>query len=244
MHSIKILKTNQVYRVTDLIFRRGVRWEQDREAILSDPQYSDTILYAYLTQKKRENDLATFRKIVRQFQDRYEQPSLSSLVVHLRLGDVMDDWDDNHPQKYLQTKKMFQDLILEDLPDIKNATIVTALHFGANPINNMYFYSDKAKQRSFDILNLVSDQLQKKGMKVSYKSSEDIDEDLCYLAGSKYFLRSLSDFSRIAIECMPARAKIWSPDDTPVYHKPWHSVFNRKFRKFHGYSPTVQQKKV
>ncbi len=209
MDNIKILKTNQVYRVNDLVLQRGIRWQQDRETILSDPKYRETILYSYLTQKRYERDFQTFKLVVRDHQSKYERPSHDSLVIHLRLGDVMDLNDTQH---YEKARQIYKDLHLIGLPRLKDATIVTALHFGANPLNNKYFYSDIAKERSFEILQLLSEELKIQGLNVSYKSSENIDEDLCFMSGSKYFLKSLSGLSNIVAKCMHNGSLIWPPE--------------------------------
>ncbi|MCW5213712.1 hypothetical protein VU04_12525, partial [Desulfobulbus sp. TB] len=125
MDNIKILKTNQVYRVSDLVFCRGIRWKQDRETILSDPQYRETILHDYLTQKRYERDLEIFKRVVREHQAKYEKPFTDCLVIHLRLGDVMDDT--NGRPLYEKSQKIYSKLHLTGLPDLKRATIVTAL---------------------------------------------------------------------------------------------------------------------
>ena len=91
MKDIKILRTNSIYRVTDIIFRKGIRWEQDRKSILTEPLYKNTILYDYLSQMNHEEDLETFKRVVIHHQQKYELPSPNTLVVHLRLGDIMDD---------------------------------------------------------------------------------------------------------------------------------------------------------
>jgi hypothetical protein len=220
--NIKILKTNQVYRVTDLVFQKGIRWQQDRETILSDRKYSETILYYYLTQKRYERDLETFKRVVRDHQSKYEKPSPDSLVIHLRLGDVMDDI--NGRPLYEKSRQICKDLHFIDLPRLKHATIVTALHFGANTLNNKYFYSDVAKERSFEILQLFSDKLKIKGLNVSYKSTENIDEDLCFMSGSKYFVRGLSGFSDLIANCMDNGSLIWPPEGGHPYKK---SILNQ-----------------
>ncbi len=224
--SIKILKMNQVYRVTDLVFRGGIRWQRDREIILSDPEYRDTILYSYLTQKKHEDDLETFKRVVRVHQSKYERPLTDSLIIHLRLGDVMDDH--NARCHYEKSKKLYKDIVLESLPNVRHATIVTALHFGANPLNNKYFYTDRAKERSFEILELLSNELELKGLDVSYKSTENIDEDICFMAGSKYFLQSLSGLSNLVTGCLDDGSMVWSPKGGKAFKTSKYYTFRER----------------
>ncbi|MDJ0580604.1 hypothetical protein [Crocosphaera sp.] len=224
--SIKILRMNQVYRVTDLVFCRGIRWQEDRETILCDPRYRETILYSYLTQKRYEKDLETFERVVRDHRLKYEKPSPDSLVIHLRLGDVMDDI--NGRPLYGKSRKIYHDLDLIGLPSLKHTTIVTALHFGANPMNNKYFYSDIAKERSFEIFQLLSDTLKVQGLEVACKSTENIDEDLCFMSGSKYFVKGLSRFSDLVATCMDNGSLIWSPEGGQPYKKTRINSFTRQ----------------
>ncbi|NEQ49253.1 MAG: hypothetical protein F6K11_03845 [Leptolyngbya sp. SIO3F4] len=217
MENIKILKANQVYRVSDLVFCKGIRWQQDRKTILSDPQYRETILYSYLTQKRYEKDFKIFKRVVRAHQTKYAKPSSNSLVIHLRLGDVMDDM--NGKSLYEKSREIYKNLHLIGLPKVKHATIVTALHFGANSLNGKYFYSDIAKEKSFEILQLLSDKLKIDGLDISYKSTENIDEDLCFMSGSTYFLKGLSGFSDLVSSCMCNGSFIWSPQGGKPYKK-------------------------
>jgi len=214
---IKILRANQVYRIVDLVLCKGIRWQQDRATILSDPEYRETILYGYLTKMKHERDLETFARVVGEHQARYEHPAPDSLVVHVRLGDVMEDAIER--PLYQRSKQLYGGLGTRDFLGLKQATIVTALHFGANPLNKKYFYSDLAMERSFEILELLSRELEHKGMHVSYRSSENIDEDVCFMAGSRYFVMGLSDLSGLIGECLPDGALIWSLHDNRLYRK-------------------------
>ena len=80
---IKKLKSNKHYRINDLFFGWGIRWESDREKILSDPDYKGTILFDYLSKKKQELDYPLFKEIVqsktKQFS--YPIPDKDELVI-------------------------------------------------------------------------------------------------------------------------------------------------------------------
>ena len=100
---------------------------------------------------------------------------------------------------------------MEPRPEVDKATIVTVLHFGANPVNGKYFYTDRARDRSFEVLQILTEDLQARGFKVSYKSSENIDEDICFMAGSRYFVKAISELSNLIFECLPSGTLVWSP---------------------------------
>ena len=89
--SIKILKQNKFYRIADLFYRDGNRWEHDRKEILKNPIYKNTILYDYLSQKTTESDFNLFKKIALNHANKYKtKPKPDELVFHLRLGDAFD----------------------------------------------------------------------------------------------------------------------------------------------------------
>ncbi|MBE9061355.1 hypothetical protein [cf. Phormidesmis sp. LEGE 11477] len=125
----------------------------------------------------------------------------------------MDD-DKNHAwRSYEKCKRVYQRLALGSLPNLTTATVVAALHFGANSSNQKFFYSDKAKFRSFEILQLVSDRLKLEGLEVSYKSTDNIDEDICFMAGSRYYVKSFSGLSNLVSECLSYGSCVWTPDN-------------------------------
>lgn len=204
MEELKILKENKVYRVGDLFFRAGVRWEKDRESILNEEKYKDTILFHYLTNKKREFDYEAFYQAVKivSLQKNYKKPLDDELVIHLRLGDVMSNFDG----RYFAMKNIYNDFYRKiNIKNIKKATIVTALHFGANEVNNLFFYNKRDHQRSLDLLELIKTQTKQIGLDLNIYSNEDIDADLSYMCYSKMFVPSLATMMKII---NPVRAKI------------------------------------
>ena len=204
MQEVKVLKENKVYRVGDLFFMGGVRWKKDRESILREDRYKDTILFHYLSNKKREFDYETFYKAVKlvSFQKQYKKPLNDELVIHLRLGDVMSNCDG----RYLAMKNIYNDFYREiSVRNIKKVTIVTALHFGANEVNNLFFYNKRDHDRSLDLLQSIKSQTERLGLEVNIYSNEDVDADLSYMCYSKMFIPSLATMMRIV---NPVRAKI------------------------------------
>lgn len=219
METVKSLQENPVYRVTDVVHRKGIRWQQDRATILRDPSYQHTILYEYLKRMRHEDDIKLFRAILRRRQRLIDLPSRDSLVVHLRLGDVMDDHDDQRWRSFDYCRAVYSQLVLPSLPALADAVIVTALHFGANDLNGKYFFSSKAVDRSYQLLDIVTRRLSSFGLPVSIKSSESVDEDLCFMAASRYFVKGISGLSDLISHCLPHGALIWTPGSRVVQEK-------------------------
>jgi hypothetical protein len=215
---VKILKHNSVYRVVDVIFRSGNRWRDDRNTICTDQAYEHSILRAYLEQMTVDGDFATLRRIVHEHTalHQIDRPDPSTLVVHLRLGDIMGHRGDS-PRGRAMAEACYRglaDLVAAGGIDVTNATIVTALHFGANESNRRHFHSDEAEQNSFEILALVVDQLSRLGLDVSIRSSTDVDQDLCFMAGSTFFVKGLSLLSDVVAECLSNTATVLTFDSS------------------------------
>jgi len=209
LDGIRVLKENKTYRIADLILCKGVRWREDRQTILNNSKYADSILFKYLSRKRYENDLDTLKKTIHEHIDEnnIDQPREDELVVHLRLGDVMDNYDKRTYDKCLETyKNLARKVPIKKLP-VKRATLVTAMHFGANEKNGKYFFTENAQNRSYTIAELVASQLVGLELDVKVFSHEDIDLDLCYMVGSRYFLKGQSKLSDLVVECLDPSAK-------------------------------------
>lgn len=211
---IKKLKSNKHYRVNDLFFGWGMRWQQDRFEILNNPKYKDSILFEYLSKKEQELDYSLFKEILRRHTEekKYKTPNYDELVIQLRLGDIMDSLDYNFAKKksiYFYSD-FFSHIDISGL-SINKITAVTALHFGDNEINGKYSYSEKAVEDSFKIVKSLSEQCKKKGYDLNIYSHEDVDQDLCYLAHSKYFVKGITPLGDLIVKCLPWDSIIYEP---------------------------------
>ena len=212
--SIKILRENKFYRIADLFYMTGNRWEQDRNEILTNPAYKDTILYDYLTQKESDKDFSLFRNIARQHSTKYsEQPKATELVFHLRLGDAFDpngkDRVNNRIQWAHNQYKVFFRRNRVMLEAYNEVTVVTAMHFGPDELTGNYYYSDECYNESIKFLNYFSKRLNDFGCKINIISNENIDEDICYIIRAKHFVPGMSKFSTLLADCIQDDAKLY-----------------------------------
>ena len=194
---VRVLESNTTYRLADLIFRKGIRWQIDRNTILADKAYDETILKDYLKGMRQEEDWKHLKAVVLSHSRRYQVPHSDELVIHLRLGDIMGESTEFASRGFERAFKVYGDFDIDLPKDIKSVSIVTALHFGANELNNKYFYSALAHERSLRVVRALKSNLESKGYSPKLVSSENVDSDFCYLASSNYFVRSysrLSDF--------------------------------------------------
>jgi len=202
-NEVKILSDNSVYRVTDLIHQRGVRWEKDRAEILSNPKFKDTIMFDYLMEKEKEWDYALLKSLIEKHTKKYNYPipEENELVVHLRMGDVVGEGDCCPGFEAINNMyKGFWDNLNADQFD--KVTFVVALHFGANDLTGQYYYSDKVKDDNFTILENIKKQTEDVGKEMNIYSSSEPDKDICYMTHARHYMKSMSELSTIVSKCM------------------------------------------
>ena len=204
---VVVLKKNSVYRVSDVFFRRGWRWQKDRKTILNDEEFKDTIMFDYLTEKRNEGDFKTFRKIVKRHSEKnqYPQADRNHLVVHMRLGDVMD----NHRKQRCMNRynEFYERGSIKNLP-ITKVIIVTALHFGHNSMRNRFYYTPKAVRKSWKVIRDFERQTHEAGFGLGVFSNENVDKDICFMASSRFFVKGQTSLSSIIARCLHKDSKV------------------------------------
>lgn len=210
LQNISILKENKVYRIADVFTGAGIRFKSDCNSILTKPQYNNTILFNYLQNKRQHRDILTMQKIIDRHIDLYNYPTPeeNELVIHLRLGDILDNKKnlDYYHKNYKHLNKKI------DFKKFSTISIVTALHFGSfddHPKGPLYMFSEKAKENSFTFFRYVESQINESGHSVNLISSDDIDQDFCYMAKSQWFVKSKRGFSHLISKLLPNSAKFF-----------------------------------
>ena len=207
--SVQLLKENKFYRIADIVNRTGKRWEQDREKILSDEKYKDTILKKYLTCKKNEPDLECLKKIIKEHGEanNFEKPSANEIVIHLRTGDILNPIIPRHRTMHMNPwrENLFKALpkILKE-NNIEKVTLVTALHYGANEIHNRFFYEEESHYRSLQYINSIKVGISNITNKETFIfSNKEIDRDFFYLKSANHYIPSnVGSFSSLIIELL------------------------------------------
>lgn len=210
---IKVLKENKYYRFSDLFFQSGFRWEQDRNIILNDGKFKDSILRQYLEQKTKEQDYKILKKIIKNYtiKNNLKLPSKSELVIHLRCGDIFEQADNFSKNKVKKQYNLIDDLIKKKFANIINkASVVTAMHFGANELHNRYFYSEEVYNENIKFLEFFESRINDIGYELNIVSNKNFDLDLCYMASSYHFLKSISMISNIIERCLDKTAKVYN----------------------------------
>jgi len=131
---------------------------------------------------------------------KYTKPKSNTLVIHLRLGDVLSK---KYIDDYVYNLDYYRDLLkrIKKNKTIKGIDIVTGLH------KNVY-----VKQSSVYLNKVIN--IFKDDYKVSVILTKNPDKDLYYMCNSKYFANSGGGFSRLVINYLReiANATIFSDE--------------------------------
>ena len=211
IQKISILRENKVYRIADLFNESGIRFKSDINSIFTDSQYKNSILFDYFQSKQKLKDITTMQKVIDQHIDLYNYPipEKNELVIHLRLGDLLNQKKvENH---YYQ---MFEGLNKKiNFKNFSKISIVTALHFGSfddHPKGRpLYMFSEKTKEKSFNLFRFIESQINTAGHSVNLISSDNIDQDFCYMSKSQWFVKSKRGFSFLICGLLPESAKFF-----------------------------------
>jgi hypothetical protein len=196
---------SQVYRLGDVF--NGYVWRHSKNASNTVcASFPSSIACQYLRKSSRSNNWDLLMKIIK------EQPSSipenKTLVVHLRLGDVLD-WPHYRNGRgcrspagcyYVRPLRYFEHIACKTV----NKVVIVA-----NPEyrENLYGHFHSMRYR-----DLVRDIFSKHNFSVIYRTSTP-DKDLYYMCNAKYFLPSYGGFSNIARECVRRNNGIIVSDD-------------------------------
>lgn len=207
---VKIFKNNSNYRFNDIINHKGLehRKSYTRE-ILNDKKYNNTILQEYV-KRCPENNLGkrtykNYKKLTYTVMNEYieknniELPSNDELVIHLRLGDVIE-----HKKRGELLKKDFVYIINNYINkyNIKKCTFVTAFNYhGKDPKYNWEYTENKQNKNVLLLKNFLLNLCEKVNIEIDVKSSVNIDEDFIYMMKAKYFEYDIEQgFSKFIID--------------------------------------------
>tara|TARA_B100000035_G_scaffold200347_2_gene171368 strand:+ start:787 stop:1479 length:693 start_codon:yes stop_codon:yes gene_type:complete len=153
---IRVLKNNKVYRIGDIVYCRGPkRWLMDRISIMNKPKYRNSILYNYLKEINIEedagnnNDGVEWDKFIKSIKNFYEDNLVNlkidnkELCINIRCGDIVTDnqW---HKSCYIfNPEKVIENVNILISDQIEKITILAAMHYGSDEIDNRFFFDKK-----------------------------------------------------------------------------------------------------
>jgi len=137
---------------------------------------SKYVKYSGYSESYKKHDYDILSKIFNEYN--YEKPDNETLVVHLRLGDILNLSNPDF-SKYYYDIDFYHELLekVKQNQNIKKVDIVTGLH------KNLYI------KESNDRLNKIRN-IFEENYPVNVIITNDPDKDLYYMCHSKYFIRS------------------------------------------------------
>ena len=193
------------YRLGDIIRKKGQIWnnpntdlksfhEGDRNSaknylinvskLYPESYASKYLKYVEFPKSFKIKDLDILKKIF--VESTYGKPSEDSLVIHLRLGDALNDkYKDNYSYNIDHYHKLYEKI--KNKVEIKRVDIITGLH-----------KNEKTKE-SNDKLNEIKN-IFSKTYPTEIIITKNPDKDLYYMCHSKYFARSGGGFSELVVD--------------------------------------------
>ena len=206
INKIQLLKKNEHYRIGDVIFHNGDRWEESNREILENDYYKGTILREYIDRCPDNNfgDMnPNYKKLISDIINEkinnkgYILPLKKELVIHLRLGDVANSkngyfLNKNYKKKIEGYKKYYK---------ITKVTFCTAFHYGNYIEKNLWIYNDDTHRKNISGLTKLLNSLKEiPDIFIDFKSSKNPDDDFIYMIKSNFFIRDQGGFSTIIQE--------------------------------------------
>ena len=201
------------YRLGDVIYRKATDNLFNRT--LYSIKWKNTIADQYYKKKKKYQDYETLYQIVKNKSKKVKIPDGipdgKTLVIHLRIGDVIEneylgsiddllegksDYKGSDGWYYLKDYKYFENNIEKIKDKINKIVIVGGYHCANNPIRSK-IYLEK-------LINFM----QKKNYIIEQRIDKySSDEDFIYMSNSSYFLRSGGGYSKLANEMVKMNNK-------------------------------------
>jgi hypothetical protein len=206
INNIKILKHNSDYRISDIIYKLGERWEHSGNIVLKNEKYKETILQEYL----KINGLYTnpnldiLLKIIEKYNSHNNLPipQNNEIVIHLRMGDVVvHNWFLS--KNYIE---LINNILIKN-NNINKVTFVTcfayqewskeSLHLRKNA--PLWEYTEEKQNKNIEKINVLFNDILHSFPNIEIKiySNCDIDKDICYCVLSKNFIHDNGGFTNL-----------------------------------------------
>jgi hypothetical protein len=177
LSDIRVFKKNSTYRIGDLLLHSGPRWHIDRQEVIVNEKYKNTLLHKYFHQFKvdkhmwdlkmlnysaeQANKLSTydntntaldFKRITDQH--RVAIPS-SYLLIHLRCGDIVSPNCGHYTGCHIfHHYKLINTISKKIHSGVKKIVIISVMHYGADNLkHHRYHWTQQKHDANFKLLN-------------------------------------------------------------------------------------------
>ena len=189
--------------------RKGLTWRLAASKILENAeQYGESLLYSYLLSNGIDSELniPLLNSILSssRFKVLYSKPRAADLVVHLRLGDMLEP---GHPIGPERIASYVNNLLFHlrsgaskgQLDGFDRLVVCTAIVYGG--FDGACDYSLISEVNSRQLLSNVFFEAQNLGLSVDVHSSADVDADMYFMWCARHLALSNSEFSALIAKC-------------------------------------------
>lgn len=205
---VKVIKKNSNYRIGDILFQNGPRWMHSLERVKTDKTFVNTVLYEYLLNHKNSETInkKLFLKCLKNFKNKnpnVQEPKDSELVIHLRMGDVVERSARYLTRPYLELARN----IINEYPNlISKITIVTCFQYGEWEESSLHLRTDEplwnfTEEKNFKnrkaLSNLIQQFENEFNLELDIVSNNEIDRDIYYCVFSKFLITDKGGLDRL-----------------------------------------------
>jgi hypothetical protein len=208
---IQTIKSQRDYRIGDILYRWGLKWEESMNNILHDPMYTNTILREYLIENNGNatTDPKLLGHIIMRHGNKKGIGRLSdTIAIHIRAGDVI-----SVPHRFLSIDYISKiEMILASNPDPPlRVLLVICFAYGNFYERNLWEYCEKKQHANELCLQILFDVMKRRlgnRIELDIHSSIDADDDLIVLFNAEHFICDSGGFSKAIAEARDAHARI------------------------------------
>lgn len=178
LEDIRLFKKNSVYRIGDLLLHSGARWHIDRQEVISNQKYKNTLLHKYFHHFKVDehmwnldmlshsfqaaNELSTYDKknTFSDFKFITDQHQIntpkSDLLIHIRSGDIVSPKCKPYRKfcHLFNVDKLIDSISKKIHSGIDRIVIISAMHYGADSLRiGRYFWTQEKHDANLKLLN-------------------------------------------------------------------------------------------
>lgn len=174
---IRVFMKNSVYRIGDLLLHSGVRWHIDRQEVILNQKYKNTLLHKYfhhfkvdqhmwdldmLSYRARHaNKLSTYnmKNTFSDFKHITDQHRIivpkSDLLIHVRCGDIVSPKCTVYKECHVHHINKLIGIISGKIHSgIKRIVIIAAMNYGADSLRlKRYFWTQEKHDINIKLLN-------------------------------------------------------------------------------------------
>lgn len=210
------------YRLNDMLSVGGKRYEScNDDGLNPNPHcnenenweqyhirnFPNSIVVKFLqkSEEKKANIIPTLWSILKDTKSTLKLPDPKTIVMHLRVGDVIDKTSICHGSEFWDNRiNTWQASGKGSSPSWANYTITKhdfesfALPSDATQISIVYgFHTNDDHKKSMEYIQSVEDYLKKRNFRVIFETHETADDALRFMSHAKCFIPSGGGFSRL-----------------------------------------------